>query len=400
MKNKIESYDIDLIDGILNIWNYRLTITTITVIFIVLSTIISFILKPPLTAKTEILPISIFENNYYSNYNLLIKYINENENKNANENEDENENENENKNENEILYLDQINKKYLFNFFIEELQTKEIIKEAIENYQLINKKEFDNEEKYLEAIENYALTLELIRPSKVRNRRSEPRLNWTIELKIDDPKKWEEALGFVENKINKNIQKYLKLNFNTTINNLKLFKKFKIEDLEQRIKNVKNDYEIETGNWLSFLREQAAIARELNVEKNTLDVESFITPTGVISNLQTAKPYYMRGYSVIEKEIELIETRTNKDAFNKKLLDLKKQKRDLLEEKSLERIQILFNNTPIVSGNNFKAAQIIIKETEYNTSYSLIKTILFAGIFGFIFGIFYVLISNAIKQRK
>ena len=50
---------------------------------------------------------------------------------------------------------------------------------------------------------------------------------------------------------------------------------------------------------------------------------------------------------MIEKEIELIESRNKKDAFTKNLLDLEKQKRDLLEDKSLERIEQLFNSTPI-----------------------------------------------------
>ena len=103
---------------------------------------------------------------------------------------------------------------------------------------------------------------------------------------------------------------------------------------------------------------------------------------------------------MIEKEIELIESRNNKDAFTKNLLDLEKQKRNLLEDKSLDRIEQLFNSTPIVNDNNFKAASIIYKDTKYEASFSLIKTVLFSGIFGIIFGMFYVLISNAIKQRK
>ena len=72
----------------------------------------------------------------------------------------------------------------------------------------------------------------------------------------------------------------------------------------------------------------------------------------------------------------------------------------MLEDKSLERIEKLFNSTPIVNGNNFKAASIIYKDTKYEASFSLIKAVLFAGIFGIIFGMFYVLISNAIQQRK
>ena len=53
-----------------------------------------------------------------------------------------------------------------------------------------------------------------------------------------------------------------------------------------------------------------------------------------------------------------------------------------------------------MNGNNFKAAEIVYKDTEYETSFSLKKAVLFSGIFGIIFGMFYVLISNAIQQRK
>ena len=103
---------------------------------------------------------------------------------------------------------------------------------------------------------------------------------------------------------------------------------------------------------------------------------------------------------MIEKEIDLIESRNNKDAFTKNLLDLEKQKRVLLEDKLLDRTEKLFNNTPIVIDNDFKAANIIYQDTEFKVSFSLIKTILISGIFGIIFGMFYVLISSAIRQRK
>jgi len=318
----------------------------------------------------------------------LIKNLNENENKNENENENEN--------------LDQINKIYLLNLFLEELQTKKIIIEAIKKYQLIDQSKFNDENEYSEAVEKYALSLDLLRPVNVDgSKKGETRLNWIIEFKVNDQKKWEQALNFIEIKINSIIQKYLKKNFYMTLNNLKLLDQFKIEDLNKKIEFAKNDYEFETSSRLAFLNEQASIARELNIKNNTLEVENFNTFSGgVISNLQTAKQYYMRGYPMIEKEIELIETRTNKDAFTKNLLGLKKQRRDLLKNKSLERIEQLFNSTAIVNDNNFKAASIIYKDTKYEASSSLIKAVLFAGIFGIIFGMFYVLISNAIQKRR
>jgi len=81
-------------------------------------------------------------------------------------------------------------------------------------------------------------------------------------------------------------------------------------------------------------------------------------------------------------------------------MKLENQKRTLLENKYLERIEKLFNGTPIVNGNNFEAAKIVYNDTKYEGSFSSIKMILFGGIFGIIFGMFYVLISNAIHQRK
>jgi len=385
MKKRIESDEIDLIEVIINIWNNKLKIAAITTIFIIVSIAYYFVKKPPLVAKTEILPITIFENNLYSSYNsLLAPQVQSDDEKFITQQR-----------------LNNINKNYLLSLFLEDLRTKEIIIEAIEKYQLIDQSKFNDEVEYLEEVEKYALSLDLLGPINVEgSKRGETRLNWIIEFKINDKDKYEMALSYVESEINKNIRLYLIDNFNVTLSNLKLLDQFKLEDLELKIKNVKNDYDTETINRLAFLREQALIARKLNIALNTLEVENFSTPSGVISNVQTATPYYMRGYSMIEKEIELVETRTNKDAFTKNLLELEKQKRDLLEDKSLERIEELFNSTPIVNGNNFKAASIIYKDTKYEASFSLIKTVLFAGIFGIIFGMFYVLISNAIQQRK
>ena len=394
MKKRIKGDEIDLIEVIVNIWNNKLKIATITAIFIIISAGLYFATKPPLIAKTQILPITIFENNLYSPYNSLL----------APQAQSDNE---------KILTqqrLNNIDKGYLLNLFLEELQTKALIQEAIKNYQLINRKKFNDEVEYFEEVEKYALSLDLLRPVNVDgSKRGETRLNWIIEFEINDKDKYEKVLSYVESEINKNVKKYLIESFNTTLSNLKLLDQFKVEDLELKIKNVKNDYDIETINQLAFLREQALIARKMNIASNidiinsTLEVQEFTNSSSVIYNsIESTNPYYLRGFDIIEKEIELIETRTNKDkdAFTKNLLELEKQKRDLLTDKSLGRIEELFYTTPIVNGNNFKAASIIYKDTKYEASFSLIKIVLFAGIFGIIFGMFYVLISNAIQQRK
>ena len=389
MKKKTKSDEIDLVEVIINIWNNKIKIAAITVIFIALPIAQFFINNPPLKAKTEILPITIYESNFFSQYNLLTRSLGKKIEKKFTS-------------INKLNKLNEINKDYLLSLFTEELRTKDIIVEAIKKYQLIDQKKFDSEYQYLKAVEKKALNVILLRPVNVDGvKKGETRLNWIIELEIYDKGKWENALSFIDTVANNNVKNYIKFNFNTTLVNLKLLDQFELEDINLQIDNVKKDYEIETNNKLAFLKEQVLIARELNIENNTFEVENFSKPYGVISNLQTEKPYYMRGYVMIEKEIELIKSRTNKDAFTKNLLALEKQKRNLLEDKSLERIEKIFNSNPIINDNNFRVAEIDYKDTGYyNSSDNSIRPILFAGIFGIIFGIFYVFVSNAIQQRK
>ena len=442
MKKKIESDEIDLIEVIINIWNNKLKIAAITGIFIVLAVTLHFIFKPSINAKTKILPITIFKENLYSPYNSFSGH--------------------EVKSDDKIISqfrFNKIDKDYLLGLFLEELENKEIIIKAIKKYQLIDQNKFDDEDKYSEAVEKKALSLNLLGPvNEDDSKIGETRLNWIIDFKTDDPKKWEEALSFIEITINNNIQKYLKQNFVTTLNTFKLFNQFKLEDLDLmitntnkdfdkkmkkfemdlefdlvdikvKINNAIKDYEVETKNRLAFLTEQAAIARTLDIKKNTIESQVFSTQNSVITNVKTDTPHYLRGYEAIEKNIQLIENRTDKKSFIKGLLDLEKQKRnleedktleraeknkiflekililenlrrDILENKLLERYENLFNVTPIVDDNDFKAANIIFRDTVFKTSNSLIKTVLLTTILGIIFGMIYVLIYSLIKKHK
>ena len=101
MKKQIESDEIDVVNVIINIWNNKLKIAAITIIFIVLSTAFYFKFKPPLNTTTEIIPITIFENNLYSSYNSLT---------NAQDRKDDKKNLTSTR-------FDQVNRGYLLNFF-------------------------------------------------------------------------------------------------------------------------------------------------------------------------------------------------------------------------------------------------------------------------------------------
>jgi hypothetical protein len=111
----------------------------------------------------------------------------------------------------------------------------------------------------------------------------------------------------------------------------------------------------------------------------------------------------MRGYEMIEKEIELIQNRTDNKPFIENLVDLEKEKNILLLDKDIDRIQTLFKNTPIAKSDNFFAAKIEVESTQYkklNFKTSIKPMLISAGLFGLIFGMIYVLITNAAKKRE
>jgi LPS O-antigen subunit length determinant protein (WzzB/FepE family) len=225
---------------------------------------------------------------------------------------------------------------------------------------------------------------------------------WNLEFNTDNKNKWENALKVIESKANKQIQKYLYETFNTLILNLEKLKKYEIEDIEVEISEAFRNYEATISNRLVFLKEQAQIARSLNLPKNT--PENRIISTAGVTKEDNFSNYYMRGYEMIEKEIDLIQNRTDKKPFIENLIDLEKEKNRLLKDKDIDRIQTLFENTPIAKSDNFFAAKIENKSTQYkqlNFKTSIMMQMLIsAGLFGLIFGMIYVLIANAAKKRK
>ena len=73
-------------------------------------------------------------------------------------------------------------------------------------------------------------------------------------------------------------------------------------------------------------------------------------------------------------------------------------------EKYNERMKNVYESSPIADSNSFYAAKIDYDSNNYkvkqNNELSIKKIVLIASIFGLIFGILFVLIGNAIKNRR
>ena len=102
-------------------------------------------------------------------------------------------------------------------------------------------------------------------------------------------------------------------------------------------------------------------------------------------------------------EIEDIETQQSISFDEREKIVLEKKKSILISNKYSSRIQNIFDSSPISKPNEFYAARIIYNLTDYkikNDKKSNVAIYLTTGICGAILGIFFVLIVNAIQNRK
>ena len=196
------------------------------------------------------------------------------------------------------------------------------------------------------------------------------------------------------------VEQNLQQRFDTALSISKQQRDFQLEDLKTKIENAHLDYEIQVTRNLAFLNEQSAIARTLGLAKNTIKTQLIDTKDGVSSNLGAGSPYFLRGYEVIEKEIDLIKSRDDKTPFVRELLDLEQAKRSLEQDKTIERAELAFTTTPIMTSDDFKAVSLKIEATKFHyNSNRLLLLVLAACIGGFIAAI-YVLMSSALYSYK
>ena len=387
MKKKTYNDEIDISDVILSLWDNQIKIIGITTAFLILGFLYFNSLAKNFTATTNIKPVSTFEADKYKLYNSFVG-----------EDIDV---------DGEDIDVDgegvvNINQETLFDLFIQKIKTTEIIEDGIIKFKLVNKDNFKTEIDYQEKIQQTAILIaDQIKPPSVDEKNeNNKKPYWTLNFKTRDKENWKNFLKYLENKANEEIRQSLINTINKEIEIFNVSSKFELEDIEQKIANELNDYKISITNRLAFLKEQAEIARTLNIKKNTLEAENFQTDNTVVTNIKSENSYYLKGYEMIEKEINLINSRENEKLFISNLIELEKSKRDILQNKKIERLKFLFSGTPVVYKDIFVAAKIDFLTTVYIQEKSLKKILSISFMIGLIVSLIHLFLSNIINSRK
>tara|TARA_B110000483_G_C18128117_1_gene516505 strand:- start:166 stop:1359 length:1194 start_codon:yes stop_codon:yes gene_type:complete len=384
--NKPQDDEFDLVGGIKLIWNGKWKIAIIVIVFAIVGFGYEGTLpKKKFNSKSVIEPVDSIEAAKYIFYNNLIKNT-------KYELRDIDTTEVGDLSVSDSYPFLRVSPQLLEKLFIEIIKKRSIFEKGIDKYGLLDASKYVDKKKYEEAITKLASSIKII---EKLNDEKLGNSNFVIEFSHYNSEKWLSVLSFVEKSANNTVQKNLQDRFRASVEISELMKNYQIEDVKKNIENLIKDYEFETADRLLFLQEQAEISRALGIAKNTIEVQTFGSQNTMFSTIKTESPFYLRGYEAIEKEIELIEQRTTLDkvSFIDGLPALVQNKRNIEQNKKLNRVKYAFQSSPLVEGSNFTAASIEIAGTKFE--YKTNKTTQIAILLGLIVGVLNVLIFSS-----
>lgn len=290
----------------------------------------------------------------------------------------------------------------LIELYVEQIEEKKIIQQAIVKNKLIEKKEYDNEKDYSDAVVSLAASFDVIKTNFEADNKQDntETTNWKINFQYYDAQVLKVTLATINELANNQVREVLVDRFNLKMNDERTDRIAIIEDLELQMKFAKDDYDTDIASRLAFLKEQAIIARKLDISKGNIENLSIETEEKSLTIQGLELPFYSRGYIAIETEIGLIKERVKKDLFINKLSQLKKQKRALEINKDFVRAEILFNESPIMNLNSFLAASLKVEEIEIVPLNNHLIPLAWTASISSIVIVFHILIWNAIRARR
>ena len=352
---KVDDNEINLVELMYTLWEGKWKIAVAVIISLIAVISYQSTKTKNFTAITEIKPIDSIELNKFIEFNNLVSVTVKSSNINTNTGNFDN-----SERINIAGMINKITSLRLYNLYLDVLNEKSLFEDAIRKFNLLEVSQYNNEKEYSEAIIRLASSVKILSPS-VNNNAKKVNLEksyHTINFTYHDAKKWTSIMTYVNENTNIEVKKILANEYYNSLLFLKNLKKYKLEDISIKINNLLIDYEREISDRLAYLSEQSAIAKKLRIAKNTIEVQTFGNQNALLSNVKTDSPFYSRGYEAIDKEIELILSRKDKKAFIKGLFELEKKKREIEQDQTIERLELILQTNLLSDNQEFDAASI------------------------------------------
>ncbi len=260
--NKSLNDEVDLIDLVLVVWKKKWIIFFILIfgLTLVLSHELFLKKESKIFVKNEIKPLTVLDETKYKTYNSFIKSIQPYslersfldkerfDEANVKENNDFiiiNKNEALLSSDITDLEINNINKEYLLELFVDQIRQKSKLIEYIKESKIIDTNDYENSSKYEKAVENLSRLIKLKVDNDQQSEGSEKIIKSVfLEYSTFDLNKWENFLKFLEKKINFEVQENLNLMFERYVDYVNQIIQYQIEDIDTQLSIVKNKDEL------------------------------------------------------------------------------------------------------------------------------------------------------------
>lgn len=350
--------EIDLGDLLVGLWDGKWIIIGCTLMALILGLAYVLIPNHPKNAEVELFPISSIEQNSYAPLNQT-EYIN-------------------------------VTRGRLLNDFVGELQLRDIIVEAASEV-LVDQSSEDAESAAVDFANNVKLTAPVADDSTKNN--------WKVTFTAPSEADAIAVMTHIVELGNKHVQTNLVQLFEQQLAFDAQSRQLQIEDLREDRENAIADYDKRVEARLAFLEEQAALARSQNLGQSALLEGSTFGRNATVTQIQADVPYYFAGYVAIEKEIEMMRGRENKENFVAQLGEIDRNIRELEQNRSIERAKVAFAATPLAT-DEFSAINYDPRDIRFTNTVR--RTLILAGsiMLGGFLGLMILIMRNALRNRK
>ena len=365
------SDEINLIELVWFVWDSKITI--ITSALMCFAAAFGYMLNTPktYTSNTLLIPPSSFEVNKYMNLSSTTGI--------------------------------EINAEALMSSYRQNWLRPGVIEDSLVLSGLIDQNDFPSKKDFEEEVALLAASVLLTKvATSDKDLSANPDLatHWRISFETSQPNAWLKALELIDQKATLAAKKDFIQEYET-------WSKIEVTKRDFAILDAEKDLDIgltiqrnAKRNRLAFLREQNEIAMALGVANPSVGSQNLTSSAGVLTNVETDSPFYLRGHKAISKEIELIEGRQNDIEHSDELLEIETRLLTLRSDETVERARALFNETPLAKAGEFTAAQISIEATKFKSNSKNRLFFALSLMVGAFIGLFIAALNLALQRRN
>lgn len=295
-----------------------------------------------------------------------------------------------------------ITKENLLNDAINEISSFNSIIKSIKSQNIFKIENFENTLEYKNNIEKYSSKFNLLEEQK-QNGKKTIYLQYQDTVQKIDSTDMEQIFKNIILTINETVRLNIIERMESKVKSKNEIIKMKIEELEQKIENIKLKQYYLSEKKLNFLREQSELAKILNIETPVSNEST--TSISIINGIEVEFPdkYYLNGHKLINKQIEILKKRDyeNNVYLVDDLVDATKELNKLKNSQMEKKLRESLINTPIMNKNEFEAI-VLNTNLFYQESFSnnhLKNYLIFLAI-GIFFTFIYIFFRHFYLNQK